>query len=216
MRHVPCLLICAALLTAGDDPWKSKPVANWTPEDAKQVLSKSGWVKMAAVSVAPQRSEPQVRDGGRIGGVGIHPKRQAAPEPPGSAPSTLRVRWESALPVRTAALLTNETGTPEWDGDYYAIAVYGVPGTTQNPKTLAGELKRAASLKRDGKKDLKPERVDVIQSEGRLTTLVYFFPRSGEITPSDQRVTFEAQIGQMLLGPIFELEDMRVLGKLEL
>ena len=48
------LIVAAASLTAADPAWKSKPVAQWTEEDAKQVLAKSPWAK---------ETEPQSRAG---------------------------------------------------------------------------------------------------------------------------------------------------------
>lgn len=63
-----CLLpLSAVLLLAGDAAWKSKPISEWNADDAKQVLTSSPWVKKAAVSVLPQRSEAQMRDGGQMG-----------------------------------------------------------------------------------------------------------------------------------------------------
>src|ERR1035441_6472576 len=43
-------------------------------------------------------------------------------------PLTLRLRWESALPVRLAELKSHEIEPPTLEGDGYRIAVYGIPG----------------------------------------------------------------------------------------
>jgi hypothetical protein len=39
---------------------------------------------------------------------------------------------------------------------------------------------------------------------------------SAEITKKDGQVRFEAQIGRIVLGQTFELNDMEFMGKLEL
>ena len=40
-----CLIAAAAGLMAADPVWKTKPAAQWTEEDAKQILARSPWVK---------------------------------------------------------------------------------------------------------------------------------------------------------------------------
>ncbi len=127
-----CLgFLFVALLMAGD-AWKSKPISEWTAEDAKEVLADSAWAKKTSVTVLPQRGEAQLREGGRMGGGARRPKEGATSTPAG--PNHVAVRWESALPIRTAELKAGEVGAPDWDGDYYVIAVYDVSGLNGNPK----------------------------------------------------------------------------------
>jgi len=202
-----------ALLMAGD-AWKSKPISEWTAEDAKDVLADSAWAKRTPVTALTQRSEAQLREGGRMGGGARRPKEGAPSVPAG--PNHVAVRWESALPIRTAELKAGEVGAPDWDGDYYAIAVYDVPGLTGNPKILSGELKKAAVLKRTGKKDLKPERVDLVPETNGRVMVVYLFPRSDAITLEDPNVEFVAQMASLSLAQNFRPQEMQLLGKLEL
>jgi hypothetical protein len=134
-----------------------------------------------------------------------------------SQPVSLKLRWESALPVREAELKNRDTTAPTVDDGHYAIAVYGVPNRMANgdSKSLAGQLKKAAVIKRDGKKDLKPSSVEVLQyADGPV--IVYLFPRSEEITRQDRRVGFEAKIGRMEFTQFFYTEDMVYQNKLEL
>ena len=136
-------------------------------------------------------------------------------QPPGT--STLQVRWESATPVRAAELKAGETGAPAWEGNYYAIAVYDVYGlTTRDQKNLPAELKQFTLLKRDGKKDLKPDRVEIDMFGRDLARVIYLFPRSAEITRDDRRVQFVAQIGRLYLAQVFVLDEMVYQNKLEL
>jgi hypothetical protein len=46
--------------------------------------------------------------------------------------------------------------------------------------------------------------------------LVYLFPRSKEITKTDRRILFDAQIGRLQFTQSFYLDAMTFQGKLEL
>jgi hypothetical protein len=70
-------------------------------------------------------------------------------------------------------------------------------------------------LKREGKKDARPVRVEVFQTENGVV-VVYLFPLSAEISKKDQRIQFEAHIGRIVFAQTFELSEMEFMGKLEL
>jgi hypothetical protein len=224
---------CAMLLVARDsfaqDPaWKSKPMAQWSEQDAKELLANSPWVKL----VGPQRlhnlSPDQRRDSGNmeagvgkgvgVAGIGLlGARRQAealaalANRP---APDPVLVRWESD-PVRAAELRVHETATASTVNDaYYVVVVYGIP--LPRRWNLAAELKSVGYLKRSGKKDLKPSRVQIERRDDGLATVVYLFRRSVEITRKDQRVEFVAQLDRLFLAQLFLVEEMSLGGKLEL
>jgi hypothetical protein len=245
--------VSLALMSAGDQTWKGKQIAEWTEDDAKQVLSDSPWAKPVTPTLSSSRSDGVRRAGGgmgRGGGIGIGGiglgipglggmgrrggmggPRTGSGYPGGGQPGdsgndrqgrnteppALTLRWESALPVRTAELKVHETGAPTLDDSHYAIAVYGLPRRAANgdSKALAGELKKDAALKRDGKKDLKPSSVQVLQREDG-PVIVYLFPRSMEITRQDKRLLFDARIGRFQFTQSFYLDDMTYAGKLEL
>ena len=61
---IPC---SAVLLIAAEPIWKDKPIANWTEEDAQQVLENSPWAKTVVAGIARRRSEDE-RQGGRPNG----------------------------------------------------------------------------------------------------------------------------------------------------
>jgi len=196
-----------------------------------QVLTDSPWVK----TVTPVMSRP-TNNGqpGRRSGIGLGGRRggygypgggggypggsQTGRTDTGSAPApTLKLRWESALPIREAELKTRDTSAPTLDEAHYAIAVYGVPSrmASGDPKELAVHFKDHAVIKRDGKKDLKPSGVEVLQRDDG-PVIVYLFPRSKEITKGDRRLEFDAKIGLMELDESFFVEDMVFQEKLEL
>jgi hypothetical protein len=201
-----------ALLIAADPSWMSKPISQWDEEDAKQVLTNSPWVKYAKPARLPELTEDQRREGGKMGGgkgVGLQGIGG------GGVPSTLQVRWESAFPVRVAELKAKEIGAPDWDGDFYVIAVYDVPGLKASSNEV-GLLKKVALLKRDGKKDIKPARVDVLERANGLAMVVYLFLRSDEISRDDKRIRFAAQIARLYLERDFDTAEMEFQGKLQL
>jgi hypothetical protein len=235
-----CLVaIGGTVLIAADQPWKTKPSAQWSEQDAKQVLAASPWSREIRASISRRLSEDELRDGGQMGqpkGVGYDgvDAPGSGPKLPKSIPDLLvgggapsarsqiqgtyvRLRWESALPVRVAELKAGETDPPTLEGDGYRIAVYGIPGgfLKGDPKKLGKPLKDEAVLRRDGKKDVKPSSVEAFQlSDG--WAVVYLFPFSAEISPKDKQVEFEAHIGRVVVVQPFDLSEMIFEGKLEL
>jgi hypothetical protein len=142
----------------------------------------------------------------------------AAPTPPSKAQIIrLLVRWESALPVRVAELKTGEAQPPTLSDDGYCVAVYGVPFTDAkgDPLSLARDFKESAFLRRDGKKDVKPLRVEAFELE-HSAVVVYLFPYSAEISKKDSTVEFTALIGRLQVSQTFNVEEMLFQGKLEL
>jgi len=230
-------LSAVSLMARGQD-WRTKPVSDWSEEDVKQVLTASPWVKKTNASIARRQTEDQLREGGQMGqphGVGYegvdkdNRGLKASPNiftPEGAGdrslrsmvqPLTLKLRWESALPVRMAELKAREIEPPTSEGEGYSIAVYGVPGAyfKEDPKRLGEPLKNEAVLKREGKKDVKPISVEVFQREDGLV-VVYLFPLSAELSKRDVTVRFEAHIGRVGVAETFSLADMEFMGKLEL
>jgi hypothetical protein len=222
-----------ALMAAAEDdaPWRNKQIAEWSEDDARQVLTDSPWAKSFIPTV--KTSQEGRRSGGMghgggigIGGIGIgipgmgggrHGGYGGNAGNGGSSPveaPKVILRWESAMPIRTAELKVHEDQAPTLDEGKYAIAVYGVPDRMLNGQfdKLGDQFKKQAVLKRDGKKDLKPVRVQVL--DGPI--IVYFFSVTAEITKQDRRVEFDATIGRLELTQSFFPEEMVWRGKLEL
>jgi hypothetical protein len=233
-----CVVVAAAQLIAVDPIWKSKPAAQWTEEDAQQLLARSPWAKEIVATVTRRLTEDQLREAGQMGqptGIGnenVDPKgsgpkvspnvltgRGGDDRSPRSLPQPikLKLRWESALPVRLAELKSHESELPTLPGDGYSIAVYGIPGGNfkGDPKQLGDPLKNLAALKREGKKDVRPIRAEVFQRDNDVI-VVYLFPLSAEITKNDRLLQFEAHIGRIVIAQTFDLSEMEFQGKLEL
>jgi hypothetical protein len=219
-------LLPALMLTGADQAWKNKPYPEWTEDDAKEVMTSSPWVKaVVATPIKPngQTGQPGSHRGRiAIGGLGIGRTGRRGGDDGGKAatpdqPSTLTLRWESAQPMREAELKARDTGVPDVADDFYAIAVYGIPrgALTANSKERPDELKKLAVLKREGKKDVKPTRVDILlRDSGPL--VVYLFSKSAEFNWRDHGITFEAQISRVKFSQTFSTDDMTFHGKLEL
>jgi hypothetical protein len=221
--------LSALLLMAADSSWRSRQVEQWTEEDAKQVLIKSPWVQKATPRLLPKQSEAAQRNGGKMGGsqgVGVQALTPAIllgaggkPNTHGARPSLLHpleIRWESAGPVRVAETKSHEEDAPDLEGGLYAIAVYDVPGLDIDQKSLATDLKRESSLSRDGKKDLKPSKVDLLPQADGLTTVVFLFPRTDAISIEDKRIKFTAVFDHLAVAQYFYTKDMQFQGKLDL
>jgi hypothetical protein len=227
---IPC---SAVLLIAAEPIWKDKPIADWTDEDTKQILTHSAWAKTVVAGITRRQTEDERREGGNMGqpaGVGYDgvDQRRAQPAAPGSlfaAPAVvlksqgirLLVRWESALPIRAAELKAHVPDPPTLSDDGYSIAVYGVPSSFAkgDPASLGKPLKELAYLKREGKKDVKPSSVEVFELEDSVA-VVYLFPLSAEIGKKDSIVEFSAMIGRIRVSQDFNIEEMQFQGKLEL
>jgi len=230
------ILLPATLLLAADPTWMTKGIADWTQQDATQVLTDSPWVKKAVVGVLAGLSPAQRRDGGDMNGegggrdgFGFDPSligsiptlmtgiNAPAKKKPPAAPR-LDVRWESALPVRSAEIKVNESGAPDLDGEDYAVAIYNVPlkVARADMKGLPQMLKKVAMLKVEGKKDIKPSRVSVVELGDDMANVIYFFPRSARLSLADMRIEFDAQIVRVVVAQYFFPADMVYQGRLEL
>jgi hypothetical protein len=216
------------------EAWRSKPVTSWTDRDADQILERSPWAHVTVAGIARRQTEDERRQGGNMGqptGVGydgiddrrvrpILPRNvfSSAPTPPSKAQIIhLLVRWESAMPVQAAELKRGEASPPTLSDNCYAIAVYGVPWTDEqgDPLQLAKFFKESAFLKREGKPDVKPFRVEAFELEHSVV-VVYEFPYWAEISKKDTLVEFSALIGRLEVDQKFNVPDMFFQGKLEL
>jgi hypothetical protein len=229
---IPC---SAVLLIAAEPVWNDKPIASWTDEDAKQILTHSPWARTVVAGITRRQTEDERREGGNMGqpqGVGYDglDHRQPRPVAPGNllpeprAVSAVQnqglpllVRWESALPIRAAELKAHVPDPPTLSDGGYSIAVYGVPSSFAkgDPTSLGKPLKELAFLRRDGKRDVKPVSVEVFELEDSVA-VVYLFPLSAEIGKKDSIVEFGAMIGRIRVSQHFNLEEMLFQGKLGL
>lgn len=239
MRALIAASLCLFMqMVAAGPGWKTRPVPQWTEEDARQLLAASPWAREITAVVTRRLTEDQLREGGQMGqprGVG-----NEGVDPKGSGPKVslnvltggggddrsprsfsrpikLNLRWETALPIRIAELKSHEIEPPTLEGDGYRLAVYGIPiaDLQGDPQKLGEPLKNLASLKREGKKDVRPIRVEVFRRENDMV-VVYLFPLSAEISKNDRTIQLDVHIGRIVVSQSFALEEMEFLNKLEL
>jgi len=216
------ILFSVAGLMAADATWSTKDIAQWTKEDAQQLLADSPWIKRVTPALMPPQNERERRDSGQMGGVssvGLQALRLptlfgGGPQPKEKVrQGALTLRWESALPVRAAEVKAGEAGAPDVEEGSYVVGVYGFPSGTLdgNIKLISKELQRFGVLKHPGKKEIKPSRVDIIQETGGVV-LVYVFPRPAGVTKDDV-FEFNAQMGRYYVAQAFVANDMLFRGK---
>ena len=230
---------------AGPTAWRDKQIPDWTEEDAKQLLADSPWSHKSPTAVDASADKLPGKDGGHHrafsiaglgrrmvtnggnGSAGNHSSDGGSSDSSSSSsastaavpatPPVVSLRWASALPIREAELKSRDVRAPMVDEDHYAIAIYGIPArfVKDDSKKFADRLKTQAALKRRAKQDLVPSGVEIILRDDGPVVL-YFFPRTMEITWRDHQIDFEAEVGALKIKQIFETDDMKFHGKLEL
>jgi hypothetical protein len=222
--RIAAFVLSALVLAGADQAWKNKEYPDWTEDDAREVMTNSPWAKtVVATPVKPagQTGSHSRRIGFSGLGIGRSSGRHGSDDGSSKAnpdqPATLTLRWESAQPMREAELKARDIGAPDVADEFYAIAVYGIPrgAITEDSKERQDDLKKLAVLKREGKTDLKPTRVDILLREGG-PLVVYLFSKSAEFNWRDHGMTFEAQIARYKFTQAFSTDDMTIHGKLEL
>jgi hypothetical protein len=253
MRHLPRFLFavgCTAILLLAEDFWVKKPFAEWSAKDATKLLQNSPWSHEVAVGggegVGTGSGGGGRRGGGGgagangdMGGIGVSGAdmpsgggggggRRGGAESPdtrGGASMLVHVRWQSAMPVRQAIVLT-QLGREKADSDQakkflgqvaneYVVSVIGLPPQFDRvPDEQLSTLAKGASLQR---KDKDPIAAGAAQRiPGEKGAVAFFFPKTSEITLEDKEVEFVSRVGRIEVRRKFKLKDMVVGDKLEL
>lgn len=228
VRFCVLVFIPAALLLSEDPAaWRNKHPEQWDTDDATQFLAQSPWVGRAELQVIPSKSPAERRDSGDwtalqgrgvgLEGTGIFGKERMelaiARAHDFPSPGKVDVRWDSARPVRLAEQKLAQKPSANY-ADWYVITVYNVP----LPKSHWGadKLKNLACLRREGKKDFKPSKAEVVRNDDGTATVSFLFSRSEEITRRDKAVIFVAQFARLFMSQFFYPKNMVVSGNLEL
>jgi hypothetical protein len=250
MKHLPRFLFalgCTAFLLVAEDFWVKKPFTEWSIKDATKLLQNSPWSHEVSIGGA-MPMEGGSGGGGRRGGGGNNdvggmatggtdstPGRrgggggpgypsEAAGGPGGASSMLVRVRWQSALPVRQAIVLT-QLGPEKADSDQakkflnqvsneYVVAVVGLPPLLDRvPEEQLAEFAKGAALQR---KDKDPIPAGAVQRiPGERGAVAFFFPKTSAITLEDKEVEFVSK-ARIEVRRKFKLKDMMVGDKLEL
>ena len=228
MGHGLFLLAAGLLVSATVPSWKTKPVAQWDNNDAKQIMAESPWAGSAILQPIPDKSPAERRDSGDwdagvgqgvgLAGTGILGPRRMREAIEGAhykpSPGNVMVRWASALPIRAAEAKLGLPPATDLHTAWYAIVIYDVP--LPEHRWDGGKLKGLAYLRRENKPDIKPSRVDVVRGDEGMATVTYLFPRSEEIGRKDRSVVFGAQLDRLFVALEFYPNAMQIAGQIEL
>jgi len=125
-----------AALMAGEQVWKVKRIAEWSVEEARQVLTESPWAKTVTPAPGGSGAGGQQRSGISAGGMGIGGMGMGrrggrggagrGSNDSGSADSgpmpVLTLRWASAMPAIAAALIAHAVNAPSVDEGYSLVS----------------------------------------------------------------------------------------------
>jgi hypothetical protein len=204
-----CLvLLLAALVWAGGDPWKSKPYQQWDAKDVRKVLDASPWAHSVQVEApwisggdagstdsggtssqpGPARSGQSPRSGPGGGAADA-----ASGGPPQTALATFLVRWASARTMREAvfrnAILAGQIKEDAaaqqlaQPVDTYEIVVAGPdmkPFQSVDDKILQNG---AFLMDRKTKQKIAPTGVKIQNSEDgkKIQSVAFVFPKKSDI-----------------------------------
>lgn len=257
MKHLSrfaVLLGSGALALFAEDFWLKKPYTEWGEKEAAKVLQNSPWSRSVSVSMggtAQPMSDGRGRGGSRGGnGGGMADATGGAMDSPnmngpnsrsrgggrggdemeslGGGPSILlTVRWQSALPVRQALVVT-KFGREKADSEEarkilsqvmpgYIVTIVGLPsGMAQMPAERLNEIaKTGTSLRIKDKDPIPAQRAEAVTRE-KVVDLYFIFPNTSPIVLEDKEVEFVASVGRIEVRRKFKLKDMMVGDKLEL
>jgi hypothetical protein len=245
MRVAALIFITAGTVLVGStvaEFWNTKDVAEWTQQDAQQIVTHSPWAKQTSMPISQRPgvsyldvdpavtpSSPSTAELGNVPTpdgtrtTGRTPSLGSAPVGSPEIQPLLRIVWASALPVRLAVLrLRSQPKSPtaeqlaheDKNTLNYVIAVVGLPAPDagSDVKSLAG----GAFLSVRG----KSPQVAFDSDYHRISSAdVYFFRFSKAaipLTTADKEVEFRLAVGNMNLKQKFQLADMNFHGQLAL
>jgi hypothetical protein len=208
------------------DVWTAKPFTEWSDKDVLKVLQNSPWAReySIAMSGGAGGADPS---SGKAGKGGAQMAQDAGGGVAGGGSVTLYIRWQSALPVKQAAVKLKFKGEAtssaeaktflEAPEQQYVVIVEGLNrGMVRGD---AGDIKKELMAQTEllvkGREPIKP--VDFrLSGEGMRVNAVFAFPKTVPITVDDKEVEFDCKVGTFNVKQKFALKAMMFNGKLEL
>jgi hypothetical protein len=228
------LSLGAAIVWAGDKPWKTKPLQQWDEKEIQTILTDSPWVRTTTIQrswlpvsekdVAP---DPQINGGARQMPQGSTQVGGNATSPIRASEGSLRelnvyVYWQSSRVMRAAtarqAVLHGQNVDPEKyanepQSEYQIILRMEdmTPFVQHNEEFFQGN---AFLQTKKGKSKISPSHVQYERNQrGSIQDAIFFFPKtaaSGEATVSadETEVQFSCKIADSTVRADFKLRDM--------
>jgi hypothetical protein len=240
MRFVVLSLLLAGTAAAAE-PWKKSP-EKWTDQDLAQILVDSPWAQQVEVRLPPAELPPgppvetgtntamqQAQGAARNGTMGplgqsVRGKNAGGGRPP----SNVRIRFESALPLRLAVAKTRfgsqfrslEEGRQliEKTPEEYSVVVDNLPPYLDRREGAATieNMMLVRSLLIVGKNQIRPTAVNVRANSDGLVVTLKFSRLELPISEKDGVAEFRTLFGSLDIRAKFKLATMLYQGKLEL
>jgi hypothetical protein len=208
--------------------WEKKPYQEWTEQEIARILIDSPWAKEVIIRLdkdyTPSIPPPPPPNspggvvapgsnlgGGPLGNPAVGRKIQTLP-----AGATVRVRWESAEPLRQAIARTRGSSSVEGPTTY-RLAIDNIPPYLESARfgSLQAELLANAILKVGKRTVIHPTDVSISANKAGLIVRLDF-PRDAAIVERDGEVVLETEAGVSGIVCSFRLRDMFYGGKLAL
>lgn len=228
MKKSASLLILFTFGLMAADFWQ-KPYTEWSDKDAQKMLNNSPWAKSTGIEMdfGGGGIPPGPGFGGGGGGRGGGPQGGAAAGGPSGPTFQVVARWESALPVRQAAVRLkfgaeadkNEEARKflAAEGQDYEIVLAG-PSFAFGmgaPDALKSALAEVTFLSSPRTGAIKTTSIEVSKGP-RDTEVLLVFPRSMPFTAEDKEVQLSTRLGKSKVQYKFKPKDMTFNGKLEM
>jgi hypothetical protein len=230
-------LLLAAIVWAGDDPWKAKPYQQWDAKDVRKVLDASPWARNVQVA-APWISAGDAADADS-GGPSSQPsptRPAPAPQPGGygagnsgpgaqTATVTFVVRWASSRTVREA-LLRNAMLAGQIQEDAAAqqlaqpVEAYEIVVAAPDMKPFQSVDEKILEhgtflVDRKTKQKIAPSGVKILNSEDgkKVQSVAFFFPKKSDsgvstIAADEKTVDFLCVVTNVKIEASFDISKM--------
>ena len=230
VRLLASTALCASTYAANF--WDKKPYQEWNDQEIARILIDSPWAKEVLIRVgqdyvAPPPAAPNPASVAGVGGptpnLGGGPLGPAVGRKVQTIPSgaTVRVRWESAEPLRQAIARTlYKAGSAEAQElvssqpSHYIIAIDNIPPYLESARfgSLQADVLSNAVLKVGKRTVIRATNVTVSANKAGLIVRLEF-PRDPEIREKDDEVTLQTEAGITGVTCTFRLRDMIFGGK---
>lgn len=232
------IFAAAVIALAGGDPWKTKPVDQWTDRDIQDILQNSPWARPSVQVQGAWRPDGETQASGSTGiagsgtdtshiSAGANPEQTGASEKADSAAAgqaTYSIFWWSSRTIRAASMrravlkgvmseADAEKTVANVPDDYMVL----VQGTNMQIFQHRGEqaFEKAAYIQlKKTKQKVYPTKVAFLKgSDGSVTGAVFYFPRKGAngeptIVPDEKEIDFYLQMGDAKLITYFDPRKM--------
>jgi hypothetical protein len=229
------VLLLAAIVWAGGDPWKSKPYQQWDAKDVRKVLDDSPWGRSVQVEAPWLKGDA----GGDSSDAGAAPAGPGGRSPQGGrsgvgnelgagpqvAVATFIVRWSSSRTIREAVARTAILAGQIKDDaaaqqlaqpvESYEIVVAGPdmkPFQSVDEKILQNG---AFLIDRKTKQKLSPTSVKIQNTDDgkRIQSVAFFFPKKSDtgistISAEEKTVDFLSVVTNVKIQVSFDISKM--------